>query len=124
MVRELMLARVRHDRDQALEESQRVKDKRPRPIAPRLAQFPEHLAVAPDREPRLGESGSRDVAAKFLQALPIMTIDLRRGVQREAMGLVAERVRSGDRHMRGCCGGGMVAQRLDRAARLGAERYL
>ncbi len=79
-------------------------------------------AVAPHREPRLGQRGPRHVAAKFFQAVAILAVESRRGVQREPLGLVAERVRSGDRHMRGCRSGGVIAQRLDRAARLGAER--
>ncbi len=67
-------------------------------------------------------SGLVVVWIELLQLIAIVTLDTRPGVQRETVGLVAERVRSGAGHMRGRRSGGVIAQRLDRTARLGAER--
>ena len=85
-------------------------------------QMAEHLALAPDREPRLRARGTRDVAAEFLQMLPAVAIDVRRGVLLPAMGLAAERFGSGDGHMAGRRSCGVITQCLDRTARLRAER--
>jgi len=66
-------------------ESERVEDEPPCPVAPRFAEVPDHLAVLAKHEATLGEGRSRHVPKKTFQRFARVSLKARRGVQRIAI---------------------------------------
>ena len=67
MIGDLVLARMRDQGNEALEEHEWIEDERTRPVPPRLAQVPDHLAVVAHLQATQRESRASDVSTEMLQ---------------------------------------------------------
>jgi len=87
VIRELVFTRVRNQRDQPLDEHQRIQHEAFGSVSPRFAQVPDHLAVFAQYQAALRERWTGHVATDVLQRFPLSRADARRRVQRIAVRL-------------------------------------
>ena len=88
-----VLVRSRHDRAKSLEERQRIEHDVGRAITPALLQRVVDAAVGQHGEPVVGDGRACDVVDQVFETIGSVGGDAGRGVQREAVEVVAEAVR-------------------------------
>ena len=80
-----MLAWVRDQSCQALDEGEWVEDEMGRTISPGTTQLVDDLAIGRKGQALRREGGACDVAAKVFEALALVSVDVDAGVEREAV---------------------------------------
>ena len=88
-----LLVRSRHERAESLEERQRIEHDVGRAIAPALLQRVGDAAVGQHGEPVVGDGRACDVVDQVFETIGSVGGDAGRGVQREAVEVVAEALR-------------------------------
>jgi hypothetical protein len=91
VIGELVLTRMGDQRDKTLEEHEWIEHECSSPIAPRLAQAPDDLAVVAQHQPALAKRWPSHVAGQVLQRVPFARRHVSRGMQRIAARLGLQR---------------------------------